>query len=50
MYKVLRSKRSSTPIQFNGYFSIVAVAKIDHKRRERLVVEELRKIAKWSFE
>jgi hypothetical protein len=36
-------------IQFRGSFSIVAVDTIDHERRERLVIEELGKIAKWSF-
>jgi hypothetical protein len=50
MYKALKISRSSSPIQFRGCFSIVAVAKIDHERREKLVVHELRKIAKWSFE
>jgi hypothetical protein len=50
MYKVLKSSRPSPMIQFRGCFSIVAVAKIDHERREQLVVKELRKIAKWSFE
>jgi hypothetical protein len=50
MYKALKKCRASSKVNFSGCFSIVAVPDIDHEARKWLVVEELRKIAKWPFE
>lgn len=50
MYKALKVLSKSKSLHFHGSFSIVAVSSVDNSKRERLVAQELRKIAKLSFE
>ncbi|GLB43063.1 hypothetical protein LshimejAT787_1205120 [Lyophyllum shimeji] len=50
MYKAMKALSTSTKLQFRGSFSIVAKADTDNITRARLVVRELRKIARIPFE
>ncbi|KAF9466668.1 hypothetical protein BDZ94DRAFT_1305909 [Collybia nuda] len=50
MYRALKSQSKSKAFHFHGSFSIIAVSSVDNSKRERLVTQELRKIAKLSFE
>ncbi|KAG5650866.1 hypothetical protein H0H81_010726 [Sphagnurus paluster] len=50
MYRALKSISKSKRPRFQGCFSVVAKKDADHMTRAKLVVDELRKIAKISFE
>ncbi|KAF5378057.1 hypothetical protein D9615_007506 [Tricholomella constricta] len=50
MYKAIKALSKSKQFRFHGSFSIIAKADTDHFTRGRLVIDELRKIAKISFE